>query len=286
MAILVDFNQVMLASLFMSLGNHTNTELDENMIRHMFLNSLRHNRHKFKDEFGEIVICADAKNSWRRANFPYYKANRRKSREESELDWSELFRVMGLIRDEIAEFFPYKVLHFEGCEADDIIGTICHEHGTVLNNGGEQFLILSGDKDYIQLHKYSNIKQYNPTMKKWVQNSDPDKYLLEHVLKGDSGDGVPNILSPDNSLAIGERQKAMTAKRMEELIKGPEYMDEITRARYFRNKMMIDLSQVPENYKEQILKAYAEEKAVGRSALFNYFVSKKLKHLLTDIQDF
>ena len=112
----------------------------------------------------------------------------------------------------------------------------------------------------------------------------PDKYLLEHVLKGDSGDGVPNILSPDNSLAIGERQKAMTAKRMEELIKGPEHMDEITRARYFRNKMMIDLSQVPENYKEQILKAYAEEKAVGRSALFNYFVSKKLKHLLTDIQ--
>lgn len=286
MAILVDFNQVMLASLFMSLGNHTNTELDENMIRHMFLNSLRHNRHKFKDEFGEIVICADAKNSWRRNNFPYYKANRRKSREESELDWSELFRVMGLIREEIAEFFPYKVLHFEGCEADDIIGTICHEHGTVLNNGGEQFLILSGDKDYIQLHKYSNIKQYNPTMKKWVQNSDPDKYLLEHVLKGDSGDGVPNILSPDNSLAIGERQKAMTAKRMEELIKGPEHMDEITRARYFRNKMMIDLSQVPENYKEQILKAYAEEKAVGRSALFNYFVSKKLKHLLTDIQDF
>lgn len=286
MSILVDFNQVMLASLFMSIGNHTNTELDENMIRHMFLNSLRHNRHKFKEEFGEIVICTDSKNSWRRSNFPYYKANRRKSREESELDWNELFRVMSLIREELSEFFPYKVLHFDGCEADDIIGTICHANGTVLNNGSEQFLILSGDKDYIQLHKYSNIKQYNPTMKKWVQNSDPDKYLIEQVLKGDSGDGVPNILSPDNALAIGERQKAMTAKRMQELIKGPEFMDETTRARYNRNKMMIDLTQVPENYKEQILKAYNEEKNVGRSALFNYFVSKKLKHLLTDIQDF
>ena len=282
----MDFNQVILASLFMSIGNHTNAEIDENSIRHMFLNSLRYNRKKFKEEFGEMVICTDSRNSWRRNNFPYYKANRRKSREESELDWSELFRIMSLLRDELEEFFPYKVLHFDGCEADDIIGTICHTYGTELNNGNEQFLILSGDKDYIQLHKYANVKQYSPTMKKWIENSNPDKYLIEHVLKGDSGDGVPNILSSDNSLAIGERQKPMTAKRIEEYSRGPEYMDEITKSRYMRNKMLIDLSQVPENHKDQIIKAYNEDKIVGRSALFNYFVKNKLKHLLTDIQDF
>lgn len=286
MPILVDYNQVILASLFVSIGNHTNAEVDENMIRHMFLNSLRFNRKKFTEEFGEIVICADGKNSWRRAAFPYYKAGRRKSREESELNWNELFRIMAQIRDEVNEVFPYKVLHFDGCEADDIIGTICHTYGTELNTGGEQFLVLSGDKDYIQLHKYANVKQYNPVMKKWVQNPDPDKYLLEHVIRGDGGDGVPNILSPDNCIVVGERQKVLTAKRMSELLKGPDNMDETTKTRYFRNKMMIDLNEVPDRYKKMIIEEYEKEKTVGRSGLFNFFIEKRLKNLLTDIQDF
>lgn len=286
MPILVDYNQVILASLFVSIGNHTNAEVDENMIRHMFLNSLRFNRKKFTEEFGEIVICADGKNSWRRTAFPYYKAGRRKSREESELNWNELFRIMAQIRDEVNEVFPYKVLHFDGCEADDIIGTICHTYGTELNTGGEQFLVLSGDKDYIQLHKYANVKQYNPVMKKWVQNPDPDKYLLEHVIRGDGGDGVPNILSPDNCIVVGERQKVLTAKRMAELLKGPDNMDETTKTRYFRNKMMIDLNEVPDRYKKMIIEEYEKEKTVGRSGLFNFFIEKRLKNLLTDIQDF
>lgn len=284
--ILVDYNQVILASLFSSIGNHHNIEVDENLIRHMFLNSLRSNRRKFKDEFGEIVICADGKNSWRREIYPYYKAGRRKSREESELDWNELFRIINLIRSELIEHFPYKVIHLDHCEADDIIGTVAHTFGTELNIGTEQILVLSGDKDYIQLHKYANVKQYDPVRKRWIQNSDPDKYLLEHVLKGDGGDGVPNVLSADNSIAVGERQKAMTAKRIAELLKGPENMDPTTLARYHRNKMMIDLSEVPQKYKEKILEEYNKPKEVGRTQLFNFFVEKRLKNLITDIQDF
>lgn len=284
--ILVDYNQVMLASLFMSIGNHTNIDVDENLIRHMFLNSLRANRKKFKDEFGEIVICADGKNSWRKSGFPYYKAGRRKSREESELDWTELFRIINLIREEMDEFFPYKVLHFDQCEADDIIGTICHAKGVPMNNGSENILVLSGDKDYIQLHKYANVKQYNPVQKKWIQNNNPDKYLEEHIIRGDSSDGVPNILSADNSIVVGERQKAMTTKRLDDLIKGPDFMDETTKNRYYRNKTLIDLGEVPEKFKEQITEEFEKEKTVGRSGLFQYFVKYKLKNLLTDIQDF
>jgi hypothetical protein len=286
MPVLIDFNQVILASLFSSIGNHHNIDVDENLIRHMFLNSLRANRKKFTDEFGELVICADGKNSWRREIFPYYKAGRRKSREESELDWNELFRIINMIRSELIEHFPYKVIHIDHCEADDIIGVIAQEYGTILNTGAEQILILSGDKDYIQLHRYANIKQYDPVRKKWIQNSDPDKYLMEHILKGDGGDGVPNVLSADNSIAVGERQKAMTAKRMAELMKGPSNMDSLTQSRYYRNKMMIDLSEVPQKYKDQILEEYSKDKNVGRSQLFNFFVEKRLKNLLTDIGDF
>lgn len=286
MTILVDYNQVILATLFVNIGNHTNVDLDENIVRHMFLNSLRANRKKFKEEFGELVICADGKNSWRRDVFPYYKANRRKGREESELDWNELFRIINLLRDELIEYFPYKVLHFDRLEADDIIGVLCHEFGTELNTGTEKILILSGDKDYIQLQKYANISQYNPVMKKWVKDPNPHKYLIEHIIKGDGGDGVPNILSADNSIVINERQKALTAKRMELLMKGPDHMDELTKLRYYRNKTMIDLEETPKHFKEQILEEYKKERTFGRSKLFNFFVEKRLKNLLTDIQDF
>jgi hypothetical protein len=284
--VLIDFNQVILASLFAGIGNHHNIDVDENLVRHMFLNSLRYNRKKFHEEFGELVICADGKNSWRREVYPYYKAARRKSREESELDWNELFRIINLIRDELKEYFPYKVLHLDHCEADDIIGAIVHEYGTELNIGTEQFLILSGDKDYIQLHRYANVKQYDPVRKKWIQNSNPDKYLMEHILKGDVGDGVPNILSPDNCIAVGERQKPMTAKRLELYSKGTDEMDSITLTRFYRNKTMIDLSEIPEKYQTQILEEYAKEKDTNRSQLFNFFMQRKLKNLITDIQDF
>jgi hypothetical protein len=286
MAILVDYNQVILASLFASIGNHHNVDIDENLIRHMFLNSIRANRKKFTEEYGEIVICADGKNTWRREMYPYYKANRKKSRDESELDWTHLFGIMNNIRDELKEFFPYKVLHMDHLEADDIIGTIIHKNGTVLNGGAEPYLILSGDKDYIQLHTYANVSQYDPVRKRWIRNDNPEQYLIEHVLKGDTGDGVPNILSPDNCLAVGQRQKPMTKKRLEQFRNGTDGMDEETLRRYHRNKTMIDLSQIPSNYQTAILDEYSITKDVGRSELFNFFIKNKLKNLISDIQDF
>lgn len=286
MAILVDYNQVILASLFASIGNHTDVAADENIIRHMFLNSIRSNRKKFTEEYGEIVICADGKNTWRKEAYPYYKANRKKSRDESGMDWAALFEIMNIIRDELREYFPYKVIHIEHCEADDIIGTVIHEYGSELNIGAEKFLVLSGDKDYIQLQNYANVDQYDPIRKRWIRNDNPHQYLKEHILKGDTGDGVPNILSADNCLAVGERQKAMTKKRMALYSEGTQNMDEETLRRYHRNKMMIDLSEIPQKYQDMILEEYNQEKDVGRQQLFNFFVKKKLKHLLTDIQDF
>jgi hypothetical protein len=286
MAILVDYNQVMLASLFASIGNHHNVELDENLVRHMFLNSIRMNRKKFSEEYGEIVICADSTNVWRKDYYPYYKANRKKSRDQSDMDWNRLFEILHMIKDEVKENFPYKVIDIERLEADDIIGTIIHENGTELNMGGEKFLILSGDKDYIQLHIYANVDQFDPIRKRWIRHSNPDKYLQEHVLKGDVGDGVPNVLSEDNCLAVGQRQKPMTKKRLEAFLKGDSCPDSETALRMQRNKRMIDLSQIPNEYQEKVKEEYSKEKTIGREKLFNFFVMKKLKNLMSDIQDF
>lgn len=284
--ILVDYNQVMLASLFAGIGNHTNMEVDENLLRHMFLNSIRFNRKKFSGEYGEIVICADSTNVWRKDYYPYYKANRKKNRDESDMDWNACFDAIHQIRRELVEFFPYKVVYVDRVEADDIIATLCMEHGTELNNGSEKILVLSGDKDFIQLQQYANVDQYNPVLKKWVRHANPAQYITEHVLRGDTGDGVPNILSPDNCLGVGERQKPMTKKRIEMFTAHPEEMDEETKLRYNRNKQMIDLTMIPQEYQDSILDNYNNQEDVGRSHLFNYFVKKKLKNLIGDLQDF
>jgi len=282
--ILVDLSQVMISNLMVQLGTHRNAQVDENMIRHMILNTLRFNRVKFYGEFGELVICADDKNYWRRSYFPYYKASRRKARENDELDWNSIFTALHKVREELKEFFPYKTIQIETAEADDIIGAIAQEKGTVLNTG-EPILILSGDKDYIQLHKYANVRQYDPTRKKWIQHANPEEYLFEHIIKGDSGDGVPNVLSPDNCFVIGERQKPVTKKRLEQFQNLNNLNEEVKR-NYYRNKALIDLGEIPEDIRTKILEAYGSDDGVGRKHLFNYFMKNKLRNLMEHLSEF
>lgn len=284
MAILVDLNQVMIANMMVQIGNHRNAEVDESMIRHMVLNALRANRVKFHQEFGELIICADDKNYWRRQMFPYYKAARKKQREDSELDWHAIFHALNKVREELKTVFPYKVIQIEGAEADDIIGTIIHKEGSIMD-AGEKFLILSGDKDYIQLHKYGNVKQYSPVLKKWITHSDPEMYLAEHILKGDQGDGIPNVLSPDNSFVMNIRQKPVTKKRLEEWMDINSMSSEVKR-NYLRNKSLIDLAEIPSHIQDRILEEYARENTKDRSQLLNFFIKNRLKLLTESLGEF
>ncbi len=284
--IIVDLNQVMLSNLLMQLGNHTNAQIEENMVRHMILNSLRSYRTKFSAEYGELVIACDNTNYWRRKLFPYYKANRKKAQEKSDLDWKAIFECLNKIRAELKEFFPYKVIDIESAEADDIIGTLVFS-AAVGPNPDDKVLILSGDKDFIQLHIYGNVKQYDPTRKKWITHNDPVQYLKEHVLKGDAGDGVPNILSSDNCFVLGERQRPLTARKMEHYLKlTPEEMETIVARNYMRNKQLIDLTETPEEIRVKIMESYYAQDNKDRSKLMNYFIANKLRNLTEHIGEF
>lgn len=284
--IIVDLNQVMLSNLLMQLGNHTNAKLDENMVRHMILNSLRSYRTKFKDEFGELVIACDNTNYWRKRIFPYYKANRKKNIENSELDWKNIFECLNKIRSELKEYFPYKVIDVESAEADDVIATLVSKFGSELNTG-EKILILSGDKDFIQLHTYSNVSQYDPTRKKWIKHDDPERFLHEHILKGDAGDGIPNVLSPDNVFVVGDRQRPLTAKKMEKIMGTDLDEMETTIARNFsRNASLIDLSFTPEEIREKVMDQFNSQTNRDRSKLLNYFIANKLKNLTEHLGEF
>jgi hypothetical protein len=287
--IIIDLNQVMISNLMMQLGNHTNAQLEENMVRYMVLNSIRSFNQKFSREYGEIVIACDNTNIWRKVEFPYYKANRKKTQEKSELDWKSIFDCLGKIRQELKDYFPYRVIDVVSAEADDIIATLVHTHGkTVSSAGDEKILILSGDKDFIQLHVYSNVRQYDPVRKKFIEHNDPERFLAEHILKGDSGDGVPNVLSNDDCFVVGQRQKPLTAKKIEGILElGLDgKFDHPLFRNYIRNKRLIDLKNTPKNLQEVILQQYEEQNNRDRSKMLNYFISNKLKNLMENIGEF
>lgn len=280
--IIVDLNQVMISTLMVQIGNHKNIKIEENLVRHMVLNSIRAHKVKFTQEYGEMVIACDDKDYWRKQIYPYYKANRKKDRDASELDWNSIFEVLNKIRSEIKDYLPYKVIHVDHAEADDIIATLTKEFHL-----REKILILSGDKDFSQLQKYPNVTQYNPIQKKFVVCTNPDLFLKEHIMKGDVGDGIPNFLSADNVLIMGVRQTPLTTKKMSSwILKTPEEFctDDMLR-NFKRNEQLIDLEHVPEEIKTEILNQYNSQKK-DRSKLFNYFIEKRLNNLMSDISDF
>lgn len=285
--ILVDLNQVMIANIMAQLGNHTNAVIEEDLFRHVTLNSLRSFKKQFKD-YGEMVIACDDKNYWRKQHFPFYKANRKKAREKSDVDWNQIFNHLNKVREELKQHSPYRVIQVEGVEADDIIATLCIEYGTILNTQ-EKILILSGDKDFVQLQVYGNVEQYNPVLKKYIKHSNPHKYLREHILKGDRGDGIPNIMSADDCIAIGERQKPLSAKRIEYLTGIPDLTSVLNKEellRFKRNEQLIDLHMIPEDTKTAILTKYGKEAGKPKDKLASYLKQHKLKMLLESIEEF
>ena len=280
--IIVDLNQVMISTLMMQIGNHKNIKLEEDLVRHMVLNSLRAHKVKFSAEYGEMVIACDDKNYWRKQVFPYYKANRKKEREASELDWNTLFESLNNIRQELKDYFPYKVIQIEHAEADDIIAVLVKEY----NHLGK-LLILSGDKDFGQLQKYPNVTQYSPVLKKYISCTNPDLFLKEHILKGDSSDGIPNFLSEDNVFVMGIRQSPVTSKKLAGwILQEPEqFCNEAMLRNYKRNQRLIDLEFVPDDIKTQTLEQYNTQ-IKDRSKLFNYFIQYQLKNLMEHINEF
>lgn len=280
--IIVDFNQVMISNLMMQLGNHTNTPLEEGLLRHMVINSLRSYKQKFGEEYGEMVIACDDKNYWRKQVFPYYKANRKKARDKSELDWSMVFEIFNKIKNEVRTFFPYRVIQIESAEADDIIATL------VKNSAEPKIIILSGDKDFVQLQAHSNVKQYDPIRKKWIKCDDPERYLYEHILKGDAGDGIPNVLSDDDTFVTDKRQKPLTQKKIDALyeLRLEGKFDHPQCNNFMRNRKLVDLSLVPDHIVNAIVSKYNEEQGKDRSKLLNYFIEYKLKHMMEHIGDF
>jgi 5'-3' exonuclease len=280
MATLVDLNQVMISGLLAQVN--VRQKLEEDLIRHIVLNTLRSNVKKFR-EYGEVILCCDSRNYWRKQIYPHYKAHRKDAREKSPLDWNMIFKVLNRIKQDLKENFPYKVIEVDGAEADDIIGTLAPRL-----SASERVLILSSDADFKQLQRYDNVKQYNPMLGIYVTSKHPTKDLKEKIIRGDKGDGIPSILSADDVFVAGRRQPPISKKKLDVWLENSpkDCLSEEEYRNYIRNDTLINFDNIPTAIKENIIKEYDESKPSTKQKLYKYFVENKLISLLECIEDF
>lgn len=282
--ILVDFSAIAVANIAVQKLN------DEDMIRHMILNTLRMYRSKYKDKYGELVLACDGPNNWRKTFYPEYKANRRKGREESTFDWAAAFTIMNNVREEIKENFPYKVLHIDGCEADDIIATIV-EYTNEEFGAYEDVMIISGDKDFVQLQKYKNVSQFSPVQKKSLAEKNPRAFLVEHIMRGDASDGVPNVLSGDDVFITGSRQTPLSKKKLDAIIEDLNEGELLYAASWYRNyqrnETLIDLSKTPSDLKNNIIQEFtSQDQWKNKGHVLPYLINKRCNQLIESVQEF
>ena len=289
--ILIDYSQVALANILSFKHELKGDETSlKNLIRHTVLSTLKYYKKRYGAEYGEMVICADGRHYWRRDEFKFYKAHRKKVREDSDLNWNLIFDTLSEIRDDLAVHFPYKVIHLDKAEADDIIGVLVK----MTNEFGEfqQNMIISSDKDFKQLQKYGNVKQFSPMQKKSVvlKQNEYDTFLIEHIVRGDPGDGIPNILSEDDIIMQeGARQRPITQKILKRFFaKGRDACEtEEERTRWDRNEKLVDLNKIPEEIEKNILSQYLNNKPKGdKMSVYNYLIQNRCRLLLDEIEEF
>jgi len=281
--IIFDYQQVAISNLMEQIGS-SKEAVDENLLRHMILNTIRTYVKKFRDSHGpEIVIACDNYNYWRKEYFPNYKASRKKNREASGHDWASIFESLNKIKEELKRHSPYKVLDIESVEADDIIGVLAVKYSPQ-----QKIMILSSDKDFVQLQRFNNVEQYSPILKKIISEKNPERQLKELIIRGDRNDGIPNILSSDDIFVSGGRQKPITeAKLSVWMNQSPkEFCDEKMYINYIRNENLIDLTKIPVIIQEKILNSYENSSGKSKQEFMNYLISKRLKNLVEIANEF
>ena len=275
--ILIDFTQTIIAGLMAQLKMNDG-EVSEDMLRHMILNSVRNYQKKYAPDYGEIVLCTDSSHTWRKDFYPMYKANRKKTRDASDLDWKMLFDTLQIVKEEIRDNFPYRYMYVEQCEADDIIAIL-------VKHAREPVMIVSGDKDFQQLHKYDYVKQWSPNLNKLITCDNPDLFLKEHILTGDKSDGIPNILSNDDCFAEGIRQTPLRKGIKDSYLRMTIEKDDKYYRNYLRNQTLIDLEFIPQNIEDKILEEY-ENTVPVKGKVFDYLRTHRLNELLNHVEDF
>lgn len=290
--ILVDYSGSMFSAIHVELARNPGAKCDIKFLRHCLLNQLRSYYKKFKEDYGEMVICLEGGSCWRKEIFPNYKAGRAKARIDSGIDWEEVFKNMNQITDELREVTPWKFMQIKGLEADDVIAILARNMEKIgrvnLFEDVEKTVIVSNDKDYAQLQKLPWISQYLPRKGTTSKEMDPEHALIDLIVHGDKADGIPNINSNINSFVDGARQKPVSRDLMSGIFSsGTAFLTESQKTRYKENETLISFDCIPEEYVEKVLDVWKESRPKGGGMkLFTYLAKNGLKEQLARIDDF
>jgi hypothetical protein len=296
--ILIDYSQVALSTILTFQRELKGTESEvKNLIRHVTLSTIKSYKRKYGKEYGEIVICCDGRKYWRKEYFEFYKASRKKNRDASDLNWKLIFDTLTEMREDIAKHFPYRVIHVDRAEADDVIACMTKwvQENQLVQEGlveeSQKVLILSSDKDFKQLQLYPNVSQWSPMLKKYLTASKKEikEFMIEHIVKGDAGDGIPNILSQDNVFVLGERQKPVSSKRLAEFIESgyDACRTDDEKRNWKRNSVLVAFENIPPDVNEEIIVTYLNTKPTGdKMSIMNYLIENRCRLLLDEIEEF
>jgi hypothetical protein len=274
--ILVDANQIAISHLMVRQKIEDGINIDS--IRQSIVRVLARIQKQFGPEYGKMVLCYDDKNYWRTQAFPFYKKNRKQERETSKYDWDLVFSVLNKIRDEIRRYLPYYVIQVQGAEADDVIAVLSRKHHL-----DDKILILSADKDFIQLQQYEAVKQYDPIRNRWIVNDNPVHYLQEHIVRGDRSDGIPNILTCDDAIVNGKTQKKMSKEKIASLanMKPEEFTNYIRLRNWKRNSELIDFSKIPTSIVDNIIMTFNKYRT-NPSVNIQYLIDNNIQNLIEE----
>lgn len=295
MAIIIDFSGIAISGVFAISDQLIGKSEDEyvGMVRHTILSSILMHKRNYTKEYGETIIACDGPTYWRKRFFPYYKANRKKAREASDLDWTLIFKAMNAVRDELKLYFPYRHIYLELTEADDVIACLTKYFRTEFGSM-QKVMIISSDNDMAQLQKYDGVSQFSPITKKSIKLSKTQvkEYVNMSTVKGQVKDGIPSIKQSDDELTKEDRKRAPTISQKllnEFMEKGIDACkDEFERKNYIRNQNLFNFDFIPEEIYDNVIAEYEKPKTkkFDRMELMNYLIKNKCRQLLTSLEDF
>lgn len=229
----------------------------------------------------EIILAIDSSSNWRYTYFPNYKAKRTKTRKESNFDWKSYYKAIDTIVEEYKTNSTMKVIKVDKAEADDVIAVLTKYK--LHNNTDKTVSIISSDKDYFQLyHRYPNqVTQFSPASSSWINYEEENLSIVEHILRGDYADGIPNILTDDDVyIKEGKKSKALASTNpkvkawlnmsyselMNHFLK-TNLEEESIRNNFKRNVRLIDMNAIPKTIQDSIIETY-QRTETGDSRLY------------------
>jgi 5''-3'' exonuclease (including N-terminal domain of PolI) len=218
----------------------------------------------------EVVLAFDGKKNWRKSytnsplslTYKKYKGNRRQNLTDSQLEKLKRFdefvlEFKGFLKDNTGLL----VLFNDRLEADDLIA------GYVMNHAGEKHVIISQDRDYLQLLRFPDTTIIDPKTGKQLTladyDHDPDYFMFQKCIRGDASDNVMSALPRVRETKI----KAAYASEFDRvnLMKTDfevDYIDSVsgipkqykynTQEVFLENERLMDLTKQPEFIKELI----------------------------------